>query len=64
MDLFDILSEQENRELIKFPAYISILADNSDDELDEMEKKSVIKFANTKTLTYNPLLFHFYEVGR
>lgn len=61
MNVFNTLSTNENRELLKFPAYVSILAANSDNDLDDAEKKSAINFAHTKTFTCDSLLFHFYE---
>ncbi|MBK5269804.1 MAG: hypothetical protein JJE22_02200 [Bacteroidia bacterium] len=61
MKPFKLLSEQENEALLKFPAYISLLAANSDDKLDEAEKKSAIKFSHIKTYSCDPLLSEFYE---
>jgi hypothetical protein len=61
MNPFDILSPQENEELLKFPAYISILAAHRNDKLDEAEKISAIKFAHTKTFTCDPLLVEYYK---
>ena len=61
MKPFKNLSVQENEALLKFPAYISMLAANLDDKLDEAEKKSAIKFAHTKTFSCDPLLAIFYK---
>jgi len=61
MKLFKELTESENIELLKFPAYISLLAANSDDKLDAMEKQSAIKFSHIKTYSCDPLLTKFYE---
>ncbi len=61
MESFQHLSEQENEALLKFPAYISLLAANSDDKLDQAEKKSAIKFSHIKTYSCDPLLTEFYE---
>lgn len=58
---FENLSEKETVTLLKFPAYISMLAASCDDKLDEEEKKSAIKFAHTKTFSCNPLLNEFYN---
>ena len=60
-ELFINLSVQENEALLKFPAYISLLAANSDDKLDESEKKSAIKLSHTKTFSCDPLLVEFYK---
>jgi hypothetical protein len=61
MKPFKNLSEEEYKMLLKFPAFISLLAANQDGKLDEVEKKSAIKFAHIKTFTCNPLLIDFYE---
>ena len=61
MKPFKNLSEEEYKMLLKFPAYISLLAANQDGKLDEVEKKSAIKFAHIRTFTCHPLLIDFYE---
>ena len=61
MKPFKNLSSQENAMLLKYPAYISLLAANRDGILDETEKKSAINFAHTKTFSCNPLLTEFYK---
>jgi len=58
---FKKLSEQEYTALLKFPAYISLLAANWDDELNENEKKVAIKLSHTKTFSCDPLLTEFYK---
>lgn len=58
---FKNLSVQENEALLKFPAYVSLLAANSDYKLDKAEKESAIKFAHTKTFSCDPLLAEFYK---
>lgn len=55
------ISEIEYEALLKFPVYISLLAANSDNKLDEAEKKSAIKFSHIKTYSCDPLLTSFYE---
>jgi glutamyl-tRNA reductase len=55
------ISKKEYEELLKFPVYISLLAANSDNKLDEAEKKSAIKFSHIKTYSSDPLLTSFYE---
>jgi hypothetical protein len=55
------LSEQEYQELLKFPAYISLLAANSDGKMDETEKKAAIRFSHIKTYSCDPLLSEYYE---
>jgi hypothetical protein len=61
MKPFNKLSREENKALLKFPAYISLLAANNDGKLDEIQKKSAIKFAHTKTFSSDPLLAVFYR---
>ncbi|GAB1403272.1 MAG: hypothetical protein PHX54_00490 [Lentimicrobiaceae bacterium] len=61
MKPFKNLSENEYKELLKFPAYITLLAANQDGRLDETEKKAARKFAHVKTFTCTPLLSDFYE---
>jgi len=60
MKPFKNLSQKENEALLKFPAYISMLAAENNDKLDEVEKKTVIKFAHIKTYSCDPLLTEFY----
>ena len=55
------ISEIEYEALLKFPVYISLLAANSDNKLDEVEKKSAIRFSHIKTYSCDPLLTSFYE---
>lgn len=61
MKAFSNISEEENNELLKFSAYISLMAANCDDGLDETEKKSAIKFSHTKTFSCDPHLKEFYK---
>ena len=61
MKPFKKLTELENKALLKFPAFISLLAANIDDKLDEAERKSAINFSHIKTYSCDPLLIEFYE---
>ena len=61
MKPFENLSEKEHEMLLKFPAYISLLAANRDGMFDDVEKESAIKFAHKKTYTCDPLLKDFFE---
>jgi anaerobic ribonucleoside-triphosphate reductase len=61
MNQFNNFSQHDTEALLKFPAYISMLAANSDDTLDEEERKTAIKFAHTKTFTCDPVLTDFYN---
>ena len=57
---FKNLSIKEKNALLKFPAYISLLAANNDGRLDKKEKKSAVKFSHIKTFSCDPLLTDFY----
>jgi hypothetical protein len=60
MKSFRKLSVEENKTLLKFPAYISLLAANSDGMLDKAEMKTAVKFSHIKTFSSDPLLADFY----
>ena len=59
--MFEKLSVQENEDLLKFPAYISILAADSDEKLNDNEKKSASRLSYTNTFSCDPLLAEYYE---
>ena len=61
MKPFKNLTEEEYKTLLKFPAYISLLAANRDGEFDDLEKESAIKFAHIKTYSCDPLLTDFFK---
>jgi hypothetical protein len=61
MKMFNILSRDEKNELLKFPAYISILAANRDGELDKAEKLEAMRLTDIKTYAGDPLLINFYK---
>lgn len=60
MDVFKNISTKENKMLLKFPAYISLIAANSDNILDDAEEKLAIELAHIKTFSCDPLLAEFY----
>ena len=60
MNSFKNLSVKERKALLKFPAYISLLAANNDGRLDKAEKKAAVKFSHIKTFSCDPLLTDFY----
>lgn len=49
MKQFNTLTKEEKEVLLKFPAYITLLAANSDGSLDKAEKKETIKLEHIKT---------------
>ena len=60
MKPFKELTDLETKALLKFPAYISLLAANSDNTLDDAEIASAIKLSHIKTYSCDPLLAEFY----
>ncbi|MBS1512617.1 MAG: hypothetical protein JST86_17355 [Bacteroidetes bacterium] len=63
MKTFEELKEDEKSALLKFPAYITLLALNNEKHLDKSEKKEIIKFVHIKTYSCNPLLSGFYHAA-
>jgi hypothetical protein len=61
MESYQELSETDQKTLLKFPVYISLLAANADGETDEVEKNTAIKFDHTKTYSADPILLDFYD---
>jgi hypothetical protein len=61
MKPFKTLTVEENKTILKFPAYISLFAANWNRNLDEVEKNSAIRFDYIKTFSYDPLLAEFYK---
>jgi hemerythrin superfamily protein len=58
---FEELDQSEKDELLKFPAYISLLASNADGKLDEVEKKRASEITHIKTFSEYPQLKEFYK---
>jgi hypothetical protein len=61
MKEFKNLGANEKSMLMKFPAYISLLAANSDGTMDKTEKEEAIKFTHIKTFSCTPLLAPYYK---
>jgi hypothetical protein len=61
MKSFSELSPGDKDMLLKFPVYISMLAAEKDDHLDEKERKAARRFCHVKTFTCDPLLSEFYH---
>jgi anaerobic ribonucleoside-triphosphate reductase len=61
MKQFSTLTKDEREALLKFPAYITLLAANSDGLLDKAEKKEALKLEHVKTFSADPLLKEFYQ---
>ena len=60
MKLFENLNSSEKELLLKFPAYISLLAANTDGKLDEAEQKEAIQLTEIKRHSPNPVLKEYY----
>lgn len=61
MKSFENLNRTEKEALLKFPAYISLLAANNADGFDKKEEEVAIDFTHTKTFSCNPVLSDFYK---
>jgi hypothetical protein len=61
MRIFENLTEAEKDELLKFPAYVSLLAANAEGGLDKAEKKAAIHFSHIKTYSCHPMLWGYYH---
>jgi len=58
---FENLTTPEHESLLKFPAYISLLAANVDGKLDETEESTAVDFVHIKTYSSDPLLVDFFN---
>jgi hypothetical protein len=58
---FKDLSPYEQELLLKFPAYISLLAANTDGKFDEVEELSAVEFNHVKAYSCDPLLVDFFR---
>jgi len=58
---FENLTTQEHESLLKFPAYISLLAANVDGKLDETEESTAVDFVHIKSYSSDPLLVDFFN---
>jgi hypothetical protein len=61
MNHYRDLSEEDRQQLLKFPAYISLLASTHENGIDQKEKRSVVKLTHIKTFSSVPLLADFYR---
>ena len=63
MEHFKNLSESEKEQLVRFPAYISLLASTAENGIDKQEKNAAVKLTHVKTYSCDPLLSGFYEMA-
>jgi hypothetical protein len=62
MKSYKDLPENEREQLLKFPAYISLLAANyHNNGMDQKEKETAIEFTHIETFSSNPQLRDFFE---
>lgn len=61
MKQYQELTKEEKEQLLKFPAYISLLASTAEEGIDKEEKKAAVKLTHIKTFSCNPLLKDFYK---
>lgn len=61
MQHYQDLTPEDRAKLLLFPAYLTLLASNSNGGLEESEKKQAQRFAHIKTFTSHPLLRDFYD---
>lgn len=61
MKSYKELSEADRSSLLKFPAYVSLLAANAEGAMDAITKKAVIKLTHIKTFSSEPLLLDFFK---
>lgn len=55
------LNEKEKEQLVKFPAYISLLASTVEGGIDKVEMKTAVKITHVKTFSSDPILLDFYK---
>lgn len=60
---FNDLNENDRKQLLKFPAYITLLAVNPQTHLDRRQKKEAARFSHIKTFSCDPLLRDFYKAA-
>lgn len=61
MELFNNLSLEEQQTLLKFPAYITILASNADGKVDDAEKDAAIDLTHIRSYKSDAKLSSFYK---
>jgi hypothetical protein len=59
-NIFHNLSQQEKKQLVRFPVYLSLLAASKDYSLDRHEKNIAVKLTHIKTFACDPVLAEYY----
>lgn len=63
MENFKNLRESEKEQLVRFPAYVSLLASTAENGIDKQEKNAAVKLTHVKTYSCDPLLTDFYKMA-
>lgn len=61
MKHYSDLNENEKGQLLKFPAYMSLLTSTTEEGIDIEEKNTAIKITHIKTFSSDPILLYFYK---
>lgn len=63
MKRWNDLNEDEKKQLLLFPAYISLLASTAEWGIDKKEKQAALRLTHIKTFSSDPMLFDFYKAA-
>lgn len=61
MKHYNDLNESDKKQLLQFPAYISLLASTMEEGIGEREKQVAVKLTHVKTFAGDPLVADFYK---
>lgn len=61
MKHYNDLNEKEKEQLLKFPAYISLLASTVEGRIDKAEMTTAVKITHVKTFSSDPVLKDYYK---
>lgn len=63
MKQWNELNEKDKKLLLRFPAYISLLASTAEGGIDKKEKNVALKLTHIKAFASDPLLLDFYKAA-
>ena len=61
MKYYNDLNETDKEQLLKFPAYISLLASTAEAGIDKAEMTTAVKITHVKTFSGDPILREYYK---
>ena len=61
MKHYSDLSESEKKQLLKLPAYMSLLTSTTEAGIDKEEKDTAVKITHVKAYSSDPILVDFYK---